>query len=257
MNRKNSNIVLLVFLFLSMYSYSQIYNREVEAKIDTEEKEGTLFISGTGYNKSDLTQSIRYELSVIKNSEGNNSSKNSQSGRVVLESMQKKTLSTTEINYSTEDKLILLLLIYDENDNIIGKDRIAFNESGNEIEVKEDLVKEMEENHSDISSAYDGIVLKGIVLDQTKTKAGRDFYLMFYSSYLNNQINGPSTVIVNESFAMGTNTKIQIKIEEELIYEFFVRSQTDYLKSLVDVCIRRVRMYFERQIKEANLIKRY
>lgn len=252
---------ILIFVFFTANAFTQIYNTDVEAKIEVVGDEENIQITGTAYNKSQVTQNIRYELSVIRsNPENTNQSKNSQNGREVLQSMQKKELSATTINITEKDQIILLLLIYDSNDNIIGKDRVAFNETENTTEVLENLNETLEETtyQDDLGTeSYDGITLSGIVIEETKTKAGRDFYQMFYSTYLSNKINAKQIVTIHEALTMGNNTKIQIKVADEVVFEFFVRPLNDYLKSMADVSIRRVTMHFERLNREASLIKRY
>lgn len=261
MRTKTIYSTILFIVFFAINVSAQIYNTEVEAKIEIVAADDNIQITGTAYNKSQVTQNIRYELSVIKsNPQNTNQSKNAQNGREVLESMQKQQLSSTTINLTEEDRIILLLLIYDSNDNIIGKDRVAFNDTDEDIEVKEKLSEALEENiyQDDLGAeSYDGISLSGIVIEQTKTKAGRDFYQAFYSTYLANQINAKQIVTIHETLTMGSNTKIQIKVADEVVFEFFVRSHNDYIKSMADVSIRRVTMYFEKLNREANLIKRY
>jgi hypothetical protein len=120
---------LLVLLLLSAVSYSQITNTVVKAKIEMEEIEGNLKITGTAENLSDILQSLTYTLSVIRKSNVNdNQSSNSQEGIVTLNPSETKKLSETQINLEKEVEIIVLLLFYDENKQMIGKDRIVIGE---------------------------------------------------------------------------------------------------------------------------------
>lgn len=251
----------MVLSLFSLQGFSQIYNTEVEAKIIAEERNEMLQVTGTAFNKTEISQSLRYVLSVIRtNPENSNTSKNDQSGRIVLEPGEQQSLSTTTINVNDEDRVILLLLIYNIDDEIIGQDRIVVNDNLSDTEVKQQLQKEVEQTiHSnDVDAASrDGITLRGIVTEDTKTKPGRDFYTMFYSAYNTNNINGDKIVAVKEVIALGNNTKIEIFVGDDKVVEFFLRPQNDFLRQMVDASIRRVAQHFQRLKREANIIKRY
>lgn len=120
-------LCLLICSILPLISLSQTMNKEVKAKIDVSYSEDLILIKGTAENLTDVYKSISYKLSVIKNG-GKNQSNNSQSGRKTIESNKIEELSKTQINSSKEDEITLLLLIYDEKENIIGKDRIVIGE---------------------------------------------------------------------------------------------------------------------------------
>ncbi len=246
------------FCLLLIVTYSvnaQIYNSEVEAIINIDNADELTEITGSAFNKTEISQSIHYVLSVIKTSNTSNRSKNDQKGRLVLQPQEKANLSKTTINTNEKDQIIILLLVYDLDDNIIGKDRIVINKSKTNTAQKSKL----EENFgSDIkTSTEDGVVLRGIVVEDTKTKPGRDFYSMFYNTYMANNINGKKIVSVKELLAIGSNTKIEVKVGETVVFEFFVRPRQEYLKSMTDVAIKRVYLHFQQLDREVGKMKRY
>lgn len=254
--------ITLIFMSLLITSkgLSQVYNTDVEAKILIKTENRLIKIMGTAFNKTEINQSLRYVLSVIKtNLENSNSSKNDQTGRFVLESGQKSELSQTTINKDDEDKVIILLLIYDLDDIIIGKDRVVFNDTlnNNDTKLKEKLSETLDIQEDVSSSTDDGIVLRGIVIEEVKTKPGRDFYAMFYSDYLMTNINGIKIVTIKEALLYVNSTIISVLVGDELVYRFLVKPQNDYLKSNSNEAIKRVRMYLERLKKNKNLVKRY
>jgi|TARA_R100000479_G_scaffold33554_4_gene14291 hypothetical protein len=245
---------------------AQIYNTDVEANIETENNNEFIKITGTALNKSEINQSFRYILSVIKTNPGNtNRSKSDQTGRNVLKSGEKAELSSTTINSDNRDRIIILLLIYDNDDSLIGKDRIVFNggklvETDNEdyIESENTTEDSLKDEEEDVDSGMkDGIELKGIVVEDTKTKPGRDFYTMFYSAYNTSNINGKKIVTIREVLALGRNTKIEVKVGDEVVLDFFVRPKNEYLKAMRDVALRKVFSYFQKLKREKEIIKHY
>tara|TARA_R110000787_G_scaffold81036_2_gene175866 strand:+ start:23654 stop:24382 length:729 start_codon:yes stop_codon:yes gene_type:complete len=241
---------------------AQNFNTEVEAKILTRSENDLIRIAGTALNKTEINQSLRYVLSVIKNNpESSNRSKNDQSGRFVLESGQKLELSSTTINKETKDRIIVLLLVYNLDDEIIGKDRIVFNDSkdSDNLALKQKLAKELTPKEADISNSdEDGdIVLSGIVLEEVKTKAGRDFYKMFYSEYTLNEINAKEIVKIKEAILRANTTIISVFVEDRIVHRFLVKTQVDYLRDNRDISIKQVNRYLVYLKKNKDNIQSY
>jgi hypothetical protein len=124
-----STISLLLLLFFQFLSYSQTTNTTVKAKLLIDKSVENVKITGTAENLTDIVQSFSYQLSVLKkNSENGNQSNNVQEGFFTLNPSENKNLSTTEVNLGRSDEVIVLLLFYNENKQLIGKDRIVLND---------------------------------------------------------------------------------------------------------------------------------
>ena len=248
-------------MLISISGYSQSYNTQVEAKIELESKNNLIEITGFAFNKTEIDQSLRYVLSVIKsNSENSNNSKNNQSGRIVLGSIEKKELSKTVIGVNEKNRIIILLLIYNDEDKLLGKDRIVINENEEDRNQPIIINKNKENTNGDDASnkSTDGVVIRGIVLDETKTKSGRDFYKLFYSLYLGSNINGRKIVAVKEILVMANTTGIEIKVGDEIVYSFIAKPGADYLKNQSNIAIRNVYKHFQKlRQNNNNKIKLY
>lgn len=246
---KKYGCLVLLIIFSSTVSVAQFYNTQIEARIILEENSEFIQITGSAYNKTELSQSLRYVLSVIKNNpETSNRSKNDQAGRFILEAGQRRNLSQTTVNTNDTDRIIILLLVYDANDKLLGKDRIVLNDP-NDPDAK--VVGAADTQRGD------GVVLSGIVIEDTKTKPGRDFYTEFFSSYRLNNINGPKIVTIKEVLTIGNNTKIQVIVENLVIFEFLIRPSNDYIKGMSNQAILRVYRYFQQLKEQKNIVKRY
>lgn len=121
---------IIAFLtFFSLTTYGQLSNKDVKAKIEIEEVEGNIKVTGTAENLTDIIQSMTYKLSVIKNNKNSkNQSNNAQEGLFNLEPSETKKLSTTQVNLGKDDEVIILLLFYNEAKELVGKDRIVISE---------------------------------------------------------------------------------------------------------------------------------
>jgi hypothetical protein len=255
----------VLILLVSSSSYGQYYNTVVEADIYLEMNNEFIEIEGTAFNKSEINQSLKYVFSTIKTDpETGDLIKNDQTGRFVIAPNTKTKLSETIINSKDPTRIILLLLLYDTEDNIVGKDRIVLNDDPGsndpdavklETSVDEEDVGGINVNSRDVNSnAEDGVVLSGIVVEDTKTKPGSDFYKIFYQSYLAQKIKTNEIITIKEVFALGRNTKLEVKVGSVNIFEFFLRPKEDFLKEMSRYTMTRVIDYIKRQSK---IVQRY
>jgi len=232
------------FLLFIQVSIAQFTNTDVVAKIKVKQVDETITAVATVTNTTEVYKSLRYNLTVFRTDSENNLSKNVQEERFTLEANETKELSSGTISSKVRDKIIVLLLVYEE-DKIIAKDRLAFNE-------------EKKQSKEEISNdSNDGLELKGIVIEETKTKPGRDFYEFFYNSYSLNQINGNKIVGVYETLSFGRTTILQVKIEDNVIHQFFGKPDLEYLEQMSKIAIRKVYKYFKDLKKQKKDIFQY
>lgn len=259
------NILILSLSLLSVnIAFSQLYNREIEAKIDIENNHEFINVTATAYNKTSIDQSLYYVFSAIRTkSEDDTQSKEDITNYFTLKPNEKISLYNIVANADETDRIIFLLLVYDLNDEIKGKDRVVFNEETQGSEVQGEVTISREPTTVITNSSFDvdesnsdGVVLSGIVLNETKTKPGQDFYNYFYSTYSLNKIDAEKIVVIKELFAMGITTQIQVLVDDVSVFEFFVNPRQEFLKAASDVAIARVSHYLESAIKQ-NLIRHY
>jgi hypothetical protein len=124
----NRHITILMPLFTLVF-YGQVPQDKIKAKLEIEKVEGNVKITGTAENLTDVIRSASYRLSVIKNNnKSNNQSNNDQVGVFTLQPNEIQKLSTSQINLLEDDAVVVLLLFYDENKQIISKDRVVLGE---------------------------------------------------------------------------------------------------------------------------------
>lgn len=236
--------IFTIFLTNTQFALSQVEYKEVKVKIEVEKVENMFSITGTVENLKSEFKNISYKLSVFKSNKSNsNNSKNVQDGRITLEPIQKVILSKTQVNGGQEDRIILLLMIYDEKNVVIGKDRIVI---GEEEEKKTGSVK-----------PKDGLEMTGIVSNDTKTKLGNDFYDFFYSEYSKLNINSNKIVTIQEELTFGRTTRIIVSMDGEIVDEFITRPDEDFLKYMAQNSSAKVFKYVKRIEEQNKLIIRY
>lgn len=121
--------ISLVLFTTFFYGQKSVPQDEVKAKIEIDKIENTIKVTGIAENKIGITKSASYQLSVIKNSKNStaNHSNNVQEGVFTLQPHEKIKLSTTQVNIDDEVKVIVMLVFFNEEQQVISKERIEFN----------------------------------------------------------------------------------------------------------------------------------
>ncbi len=244
-------IICLFSLLLpfSVKLQAQHLNTKVEAILNIDEKEDNLIeITGGARNVTEEVYALRYELSVISSNKGENHSKNQQSGYFTLEGFQQKELSTTVTKVTEDKRIIILLLIYDEEDRLLGSRRKMIS-SGFEKKEENEVLSYKKPN--------EGIQLKGLIVENTKTKFGKDFYDFFGQQFRLNGMPENKIIYIEEKINFGRTTRIIVRIDQQLVFQFFAKPQLEYLKEMAKISLQRVNRYFEQEKKNDRLIKRY
>ncbi|PKD19613.1 hypothetical protein APR41_03125 [Salegentibacter salinarum] len=244
--------VFVMCLCIPTILFSQNFNSRVEAIINTNDnKDDILEVTGIAQNKTDVSYGLRYELSVITSNPefSNNSSKNSQSGFFTLGSYETTELSTTSVFIDPQMQTIILLLIYDEDDELVGTARKVYEASSVSRAAKNEKLSYKKEN--------EGIQLYGLVTETTKTKPGKDFYDFFYQKYQLSQNPENKIIEIDEMISFGRTTRIMVKIENQIIFQFFSRPKLDYLEEMAENALQRVNRYFQDLRKQKQQIMQY
>lgn len=213
--------------------------KKIVAKIETKDTEGQLKMSAMATNNSATYQELNYLLVSIKKGSGGNLSNNKQSGKFSLNPNETKKLSEVSVNISDKDALKTFLYIRDEQtQKLVSKDSLEIKHNS----FKKKLSKVEEEE------SYE---LRGLTIDETKSKIGKDFYDAFYLQYSQLPEKSNFTITISELPSRGTNGQISIIIEDKQIYSFMTNPNEDYQKEQLTMAFRLIKEHN----KKRNLIK--
>jgi len=232
---------LLVFLFLMLLPSSTFgqEDKRIIAKIQNETIEKQLKIKAIVTNNTPTYVELNYLLISIKKGENGNLSNNKQSGKFSINPGETKSLSVINVGLENKDALKAFLYIRDEQtQKLISKDSLEINQNFFNKKISQ-VEKE------------DAFELKGLTIDDTKTKVGRDFYDMFYIQYSQIPDKSTSSIKISELPARGTSGQINIEIDDKVIYSFITNPSEDYLMEQLAYTLRYIKEYNIRK----NLIK--
>lgn len=268
MKLKEALLIIVFLIVVTNVSAQKYFNNEVKAIIKIDKTSEFVTFTATAENLTVSDLSLRYEFSVFKTDSDGNKTSSKQGNRFFLNGSDKKVLSSVNVNANEKDKIIILLLIYpvnnEKNQGAIGKDRIVItaNEKvgGLHIKLSKEREKEIKEKKNDQDQDTvnnDGVFLEGLVIQKTLTKSGRDFYRYFYSEYYNRQIKTTRNILIEEVPGQRRSTRISIKVDEQLVWQFFSRPKKDFLKEMAITSLQRCLRYIQQIEKQKQTLTRY
>lgn len=225
---------LLSYLFFTLLIYSFSFGQNesenqnaVEAKIEVEQNENMLSLQPRVQNHSALNLEYNYLLLVKKTDKGNNLSVNRQSGKFTMGPNESKILSSIIINQSQNQIIKAILYIRDENEKkLITKDSIEIKSFNPTSQVEETT-----------------LLIEGLVVDETKTRVGADFYDEFFSIYNQSPKKHNFIISISEMPYRGQTSIIQVKADQDLLYEFFSNPNEEFIKEQAAFSIQSINRY--------------
>ncbi|MDR6528009.1 hypothetical protein J2787_003428 [Chryseobacterium rhizosphaerae] len=226
------------FILLSVMIYGQD-DKKVIARLENSLLENQIKLKAVVMNNTAVYKELNYLLVSIKKNSDGNLSNNKQSGKFSVNPNEVKVLSEISVNLEPKDALKAFLYIRDEeNQNLIAKDSLEINNTffkRKAAKIEEDAVFE----------------LKGLTIDETKTKVGKDFYDLFYMQYSQLPDKSSGAVTISELPLRGTSGQINIQIEDKIVYSFMTNPSEDYLKEQLAASLKYIKEF---NVKK-NLIK--
>ncbi|KPH12785.1 curli-like amyloid fiber formation chaperone CsgH [Chryseobacterium sp. ERMR1:04] len=233
-----SLILCSFFIFLSVGMNGQ-EDKKINAKIENKIIEGQINLKAVITNNTTIYKELNYLLISIKKGSGGNLSNNQQSGKFSVNPNETKVLSEMNVNLEKKDALKAFLYIKDEETKqLVAKDSLEIN---NESFKKK------------VSKIEDDVVfeLRGLTIDQTKSKVGKDFYDIFYLQYSQLPDKSNSAITISELPGRGTNGQINIEMDDKVVYSFMTNPNEDYLKEQLVTSLKYIKEYNAKK----NLIK--
>lgn len=243
---KNKMIYMtLIFLLFFIINCNAQENNFVTAKIEVNNIEGSLKLKAVAKNEGEIHESLNYVFLAVKKDNRKNMSSSQQENKFTLGPGEIKILSEISMNVSKDDALKVYLFIKEEKTaKVIAKDSLEMNPKNFKNAISYEKVTN-EEN----------MMMKSIVINDTKTRVGDDFYGKFFSVLLLNEITFPFRVRIFELPATGKNTQLQIYANDENIVTFMARPDDDYLDEIVKQTIVSLIKYDkEQQVTDKGFI---
>ncbi len=197
--------------------------------LEVEESENHYTVTGT-YTVSDSVRNIPDNLSYYVLVEGKSGIPEkpyvfkTKRNDFVLEGNVPKTLFTIKIDQrdtlSVEVKIKSGKVIIDQQ-----KDTWTQREAVPIVLDEKEKRKEKRDSPSVVE-------IDGLIIDQTKTKAGRDFYELFYNNWIPPRGATDFTINIAEDPGRGRSTIIRILVNDQIVFKRFLQARYDVIEEL-------------------------
>lgn len=253
---------MMFVFFLTENLTAQYLNKEIAAKILIEESSEFYTLKATVENITLADRSLQFEFISFRKDIEENTIKDVDEARFVLLANEKKILAEKTINASEQARVIFVLVIYDKDRKPLGQDRVVFNDTPEDNQQKATvngtaLEKPVTVSNNDMAAPQDGFFMEGLVIENSLTKIGRDFYTLFYSKYYLSGLKSAKNIVIDEIPGRGRNTRITIKVDDQLVWQFFSNPRREFLQEQADITFRRVLAKLQEMQKTQESITRY
>ncbi|WHF52164.1 CsgE family curli-type amyloid fiber assembly protein [Chryseobacterium gotjawalense] len=240
-----SKSISLIFLLLLGINSNAQDSGKVIAKIETHDIEGVLNLKAVAQNQSEVFQSLNYIFLAVKKDKGKNMSSSKQENKFTLLPKETRVLSEISINVNKDDALKVYLFIKDEKTaKVIAKDSLEMNSKS----LKNSVAYEKTSNE-------ENVMLSNLVINDTKTRVGEDFYTKLFSVLMLNDIKFSFRVRIAEFPSTGTNMMLQVFADDENVLTFMARPDEDYINDAVKETIGNlIQFEQDRQVSDKGFI---
>ncbi|NOR28655.1 MAG: hypothetical protein GQ540_09035 [Lutibacter sp.] len=223
-------VVINTLLFLFIFNGTSTFSQEnLNAKIVTNITDNLVNIKGLAQNDENIyKEGFDYLLFSLKKGVNGNYSRNTQSGEFSMEPTEEKELATLKINIQKGEECKVYLFIRKEG-ALVAKDSSIIYSAENR--KKKQFVEESE------------IEIKGLVIEDVKTKLGKDFYDYFYQKYSSSGSQYPFIINITEKPSIGRGSKISIDVDDIVIFEFMTKPDDEFIQAAANQALRYVYNY--------------
>lgn len=128
------------------------------------------------------------------------------------------------------------------------------------VSAQTDTTKVVKEAPEELKNLLDNIIeqatqkvradasleIDGLLIDETKTKSGRDFFDFFYRDWEAPEGAKNYSIFVVERPFRANQTLIEVLINETLVYQSYLQPRLDYIEEIADNSIAITQMYLAR-----------
>lgn len=183
---------------------------------------------------------LSYDFLLSGKDKDNNNLSNTQGGQAKLAPGENKMLASTSMVLADLNDFEAVLLIYYE-DLLMDADTLLYSAEQQAQQNAESRYQEDISQEEDYEGQESGFEFGGLLIDNTRTRAGRDLYDLFYSRWESPKGAGDYYIKLEEYPGIGRTTRLIVWLDEEKVVELNLRPNYDYLEQLAGYIDSRLR----------------
>ena len=216
----------------------------LKAWIDFIEEDRTAFIKGLFVNLSEKPQSFDWEMT-LQTESIKGKTEESFDGTFVAEPKKPMMIAEVEVDLKKREYFVIILNVFNKNKDLVGTDTLTSEKIDPTLTppppslpvVKNDMVKP--------GINPDALEIDGLILDDTRTKIGRDFYELFYSKWSPPPGSSDFLITIRELPSRGIGARVSIEVNENVVLHRFLQPRGDIVEEQANISIRFVKSYLK------------
>ncbi len=267
-------IILIIFILCSSSSWAQLNNDNIQIWFEDSFEGGKLSVTANFLSLAEDFAILSFEFESERRYKGVLEKIDFSSGEFLAAQNLPIPLTTQTVTLENSEALSFNLRIFQDN-QLIAKDRYNWNSNSavDEIEndrlaitnkviedilqtnknkqpIKENEIAASKNKKQKLTHAVDALEIQGLIIDETRTKVGRDFYEIFFRKWIPPN-NAPKdfTLIIKELPSFGRGGRVMVEVDQQSLGIVNLSPRIDQIEEQVNYNIRRARSYLSSRSK--------
>jgi len=247
-------ILIAIFIFGfnidSIHAFNSKDSTSLKVWVDFIEESDTAFIKGLLVNLSETKLDVKWEMEIHRESATTNID-DKKNGEIILEPFFPQLITEVNINLKKKEYFQIVLNILDTKNQLIATDTLI------STDIDPSLQKVIPQNLPIVSkplskprSNLDALEIDGLILDETRTKIGRDFYEILYNRWTPPMGAKDFMITVKEMPSRGIGARLSIQVNGNIILYRFIQPRGDLIEEEANITISYLKQYL---MKNENL----
>ena len=233
--------ILTAFIFSLHGNTQDIDTSQLNLFIDIQKTESEILFLPTLVDAIG-GQEFSYNFLLINRSKSG-SNTNKQGGKITTQKDVSNVLSQVKIKLPDgETEFEAKLFLYYNGNPILAVSKSLT--SSSEITDQSNLTEKFLDDNK---VANDDFSIGGIVLDNTKTKSGREFYELVFRQLNSFDLIKENKIMVDETIIQARRTKADVYVDDQLVFSSMLSLKYDELEELAGNAIAYISNYYQNQ----------
>ncbi len=255
------------------FSWTQIAINEIQIWFEDSKESNAISITTNFLSTAEDLVVLNYEISIAAQENGTLKKIDFEKGEFLAAQNLPIPLSIKTIEIADKRKIVLMLEVFQGNQSIVqeefkwenkglnfNKAEIAAVEVQKQKDQKENLAKtninaieiqpQKKTQKRINNNKIDALEIQGLIIDETRSKIGRDFYEIFFRKWIPpRETNGDFIITIKELPSFGRSSRVSLEVNNQPLGIRNLNPRLEYVEQQVNASIRQIRSYLSQRSK--------
>jgi len=249
---------------------AQIVKQDIQLWFDAINESNAVSITSNFLSEAEDLIVLNFEISIISKENEVVEIEEIEKGEFLAAQNLPIPLSSKTIEIGSKDKISMILKIFQGNQKII-QEKYTWNKKintsvstniaevqlqnrveqkivkvdvGDQVELRNDSVEKIGQNIKKPRSNLDALEIQGLIIDETRSKIGRDFYEIFFRKWIAPKgDNGDFIITIKELPSFGRSSRVALEVNSQQLGVRNLIPRLEFVEQQVNASIRQIRRY--------------